>query len=202
MTNQTPEEIVADPKNRIELTPREHEVLNRWLRSKQPSIAVETSERMFEMFLRGYDCEAIRKNHAGFSLGAILHARVTHRWDLGVEEYRQRLRSGIIDKAVTARLEAVGVVSGLISANAKHMGEGLLRYYKSGNPDDLPIKIESVRELKSLVETLQVLTTPPGKGGPGGSAPDLGAPPAPAPAPLERQLNQSEALALLADGVK
>lgn len=200
MASQTPEEIVRDPKNQIELTEREQDVLTRWLRSKQPPIAVETSEKMFEMYLRGHDCEAIRKAHTGFSLGSILHARVMNRWDLGVEEYRQRLRSGVIDKAVTARLEAIHVTSDLISANVKYLNEGLITYFKSGNPADLPIRVESVRELKGLVETLQTLTAPPAKPGAGPAPLDI---PAAAPAPAaQKPMSQSEALALLTEGSK
>lgn len=158
MSNQTPEEIVRDPKNRIVLTERDQFALDRWLRSKQPPVAPDTATRMLELYLRGHDCEDIRKANPGFSLGSIIHARVVWRWDLAIDEYREKLRAGVIDKATIVGLETVHVVSDLLSANNRRLKQKLLCYFQSGNDADLPIEVSSVRELKGLVEVWQMLT--------------------------------------------
>ena len=150
--------ILKDPLNLIVLSERDEKALRYFQRTRSPALSEDKASELFQLYLRGFDCEDLRRANPGIGLGAIVHARVVWRWDLGIEEYRQKVRSGIVDRVATTSLESVDVITLLLSANNRNMREKLIKYMQSGNPADLPIEISSVREYKGLVETLQLLT--------------------------------------------
>lgn len=151
-------------EDEIQLTPKERHALATWQRSTLPSLAPDLQAKLFQLYLRGYDTDAIRKENPTLTLGQVVHARIVGRWDAGAREVWTILRSRVIEKTALTALDSAHTVMDLLAANNVWIGEGARKYLQTRNLSDLPIRVDSVAQYKSLVDTFQRLT---GEGGPG-----------------------------------
>ncbi len=151
-------------EDEIQLSPKEHHALKEWQRSRLPALAPDLQAKLFELYLRGYDTDAIRRDNKTLTLGQVVHARVVGRWDHGAREVWAILRVRVIEKTALTALDSAHVTMDLLAANNQWIGEGARKFLQTRNLADLPIRVDSVAQYKSLVDTFQRLT---GEGGPG-----------------------------------
>lgn len=151
-------------EDEIQLSPKEYHALKEWQRSTLPALAPDLQAKLFELYLRGYDTDAIRRDHRTLTLGQIVHARIAGRWDHGSREVWAILRARVIEKTALTALDSAHVTMDLLAANNQWIGDGARKFLQTRNLADLPIRVDSVAQYKSLVDTFQRLT---GEGGPG-----------------------------------
>lgn len=141
------------------LSEPEQRALRAWQADPQAApVADETALRMMALYLRGYECEAVAKEFKGFRLGAVVAARLRHRWDDARLEYVVKLRSSLIDQTVLVGLETARTAIDLLHCANRDLGEKA-RAYLAGQ-GAIPIKIESVSQYKTLIETVLKIVAP------------------------------------------
>jgi len=161
--NQTPDEMVVDPANKIQLDERERAALAYWCASNQPSLAPAKRTELLALYLRGYSTEQIRKEHPSFSLGQIVHAKVVDRWDLAIEQYAQRLRDSMISQVAMTTMETARTLVDVLSATNHYLGVKARKYLETQNPADLPFPVDKVRDYQSLIASYQMVIGGPPK---------------------------------------
>lgn len=172
------------------LSETEQRALRAWQADPQAApVADETAHRMMALFLRGYDCEAVAREFKGFRLGAVVAARLRHRWDEARDEYSAKLRASLIDQTVLVGLETARTAIDLLHCANRDLGEKA-RAHLAGNGGP-PIKIESVAQYKTLIETVLKIVQPeppPPVPQRAGAVPEPPATEEQGPLPPERQL--------------
>lgn len=135
-------------------------------------VAKATSDRFFQLFLRGLSTEDIRVL-TGFQLAQVVECRVNHGWDVRRQGYDLQLMTDGVDAVKRAQLETALLAADMLAASAKMNRERIHRYFATGNENELgDLSITSIRSLK---ETLDVLMTATKQNAPGKAE----APPAP-----------------------
>ena len=134
------------------LTEREKKALNVWrLDPQEKPLALDLATRMQVLFLNGYDCETIATEFRGIKLGASVQARITFQWDLSRKEYNDRIRESLIERHVRAGLETAQTVLDILYCANDEIGKKA-KDYMAGKTNELPVKVETVAQYKSLVE--------------------------------------------------
>jgi hypothetical protein len=142
------------------LTERELREYRIYMRLQQPPMAPSTQARFFALFLNGLNCEEIhRLNPNGFSLGAIVRARLENDWDLKRLEHQEQLMARVRERVQQVTLETVERIANELAASNKLVNDKVLKYLQTGDPAELAgTNIGSVRHLKEMVELLAKLT--------------------------------------------
>jgi len=152
------QEVINNKDNGIFLAEREAAALKYWQNSDQPEIAPVRRMELFALYVRGYSTEQIRKDNPAFSLGQIVHARVVDLWDVGVKQYRQRLRDSMIDQLVLAGMETARTAIDVLSASNHFLGQKARKYLETKMESDLPFPMEKVRDYQALVAIYQMMS--------------------------------------------
>lgn len=161
--NQTLDEIVADPSNKIHLDDKERSALAYWQASKQPDLAPAKRVELMALYLRGYSTDQIRKEHPVFTLGQIVHAKIVDRWDLAIEQYALRLRDSMIDQVTLTTMETARTLVDVLAAANHFLGVKARKYLETNNPADLPFPIDKVRDYQALIASYQMVIGGPPK---------------------------------------
>lgn len=141
------------------LDDREVAAFRRWQNSNQPALAPDTQAKLFALFLNGKSTEEIRRLNAQFSLGQIVHARVTGKWDELRQRHIEDLLLNVKQRVAQVTMESVTFVSDLLAAANKEHGDRIARYLATGNEKELgDLRITSLQGYKTAVELLQKLT--------------------------------------------
>lgn len=142
------------------LTERELAAYRGFVRLNQPPMASSAQTKFFQVFLAGHNCEEIhRLNPNGFSLGAIVRARVENDWDERRREHQETLMSRVRERVQQITLETVERVANEMAASNKLINDRVLRYLQSGDEAELAGSgVGSMKHLKEMVELLQKLT--------------------------------------------
>lgn len=123
-------------------------------------MAASKAAEFFQVFLNGKNCEEIhRLNPNGFSLGAIVRARLEGDWDELRREHQELLMVRVRERVQQVTLETVERVANEMSASNKLVNDKIMRYLQTGDEHELAgLAIGSVKHLKDMVELLQELT--------------------------------------------
>lgn len=141
------------------LSERELAAYKNWQNSRYPALAPDTQGKLFQLFLNGKSCEAIRALNPQFTLGMIVNARITGQWDRLYQEHIDDLLNNTKMRATQAQLESINFVSDLLSATNRMHGEKIAKYLQTGNEKDLgDLQITTLTGYKTAVELLQKLT--------------------------------------------
>lgn len=165
------------------LSPRELREYQIYMRLKQPPMAQSTQLQFFNLFMNGQSCEDIvRLNPNGFSLGAIVRARLENNWDQHLAEHKQELMYRVRDRVQQVALETAERLANEMAASNKLINDRVLKYIQTGDVAELKdTSVGSIRHLQQTIEMLAKLTgadqpkkpqTPPAQvnvniGGPG-----------------------------------
>lgn len=124
-------------------------------------IAPETAGKMLALFLRGYSTQEIHEQEQfrGFTLGAIVHARLAGDWDAAHGEVASRIRESMVEQAVQTGEETARTVCDLLACANKKLGKEA-REYLAGFREELPVEVKSVSQLKALAELFQMTLDP------------------------------------------
>jgi len=134
------------------LTERERKALAVWrLDPKEKPLSIDLATRMQVLYLNGYGCEQIGTEFKGINLGAIVQARITFEWDLSRKEYNDKIRNSLIERHSRAGLETAQTVLDLLYCANDEIGKKA-KDYMAGKTTDMPVKVETVAQYKSLVE--------------------------------------------------
>jgi hypothetical protein len=140
------------------LTANEQMELDRYVRANRPSLSLDTSKRLYELFLHGLSMEEICSLNPTLPTGAVIKARVDGRWDERREVYLGELLGETSTRLKQTGAEAVQFMSLLLAAAHKEHGEKLKKYLQTGNPDDLGgLRITSFKGYKDVIDSLAKL---------------------------------------------
>ena len=142
------------------LTEREAREYGIYTRLNQPPMAASASLQFLALFLSGQSCEDIQRlSPNGFSLGAIVRARIDNDWDSQLEEHQRILIENAKDKVNQVTLETIDRVLAELSASNKAVKERALKYIQTGDEKYLEgTGIGSVKHLVQMTEILSRLT--------------------------------------------
>lgn len=150
--------IVVDP---MHLLPQnEKYALQYFQNSKQSPISPSTAGKMFELYLVGHSCSEIRKLNPAYTLGQIVHAKVTYNWDQQREEHINEIVSTARSRVQQSELESVGLMCDMLAAARKMHGDKYKKYLQSGDEKDLAgaMEVYSFRQFKEILEMLLKIT--------------------------------------------
>jgi hypothetical protein len=156
-----PSEIVLSQADKEQLlTERELREYRIYLRLNQPPMAPSTQAQFYNLFLQGNNCEEIQRlNPNGFSLGAIVRARMEGDWDLRRREYQRQLMDSARERVQQVTLETVDRLANELAASNKLINDRVKKFLQTGDPAELQgTSVGSIRHLKEAVEMLQKLT--------------------------------------------
>jgi hypothetical protein len=156
-----PEAIVLSQADKeARLTERELREYRIFMRLNQPPMAPSTQEKFFQLFLSGINCEEIvRINPGGFSLGAIVRARIENNWDEKRLEHQRNLVATMRGNVQQTILETVEQLTLEMKVYNKLKRDKLLRYLQTGDEKELEgLSIGSTKTLKDVAEALLKLT--------------------------------------------
>jgi hypothetical protein len=119
------------------LTEKEAQVLMRYIEDGKPGLAKARSESMRTIYTLGYSCEEIHEMFPEYSLGLILHARITHEWDKTRVDLSEKL-SKIKENVIISKLESVQFLTEMLKAvHVKHR-QDILRFLANPDREDAP----------------------------------------------------------------
>lgn len=150
-------EIVLSQADREALlSPRELREYQIYMRLGQPPMAASTQAKFFQLFLNGQSCEEIvRLNPGGFSLGAIVRARIENNWDALLQEHRQELMYKIKERVQQTTLETLDRLCLELAASNKLNGDKVKRFLQTGDATELEgTQVGTTKHMKELVQAL------------------------------------------------
>lgn len=142
------------------LNERERRAYKSWRESGQAQLAPSLNAKLFDLFLRGHNCEEIaRLNHPHIKIGQVVAARVEGDWDRRRKEHLDGLLASTSQRVQQATMETAEFVCDLLAVANREHGDRLRRYLQTGDPKELgDFKITSLFGLKQAIEVLQKLT--------------------------------------------
>lgn len=157
---QTEAIVLSQADKEALLTERELREYRIYMRLNQPPMAPSTQDKFFNLFVHGINCEEIVKvNPNGFSLGAIVRARVENNWDEKRLEHQRNLLAKSRENVQQTLLETVEQLTLEMKVYNKLKREKLLRYLQTGDEGELAgVGIGSTKHLKEVAEALLKLT--------------------------------------------
>lgn len=137
------------------LSEREAKVLAQYVESGKPGLAKVRSDSMKTIYTLGYSCEEIHEMFPEYSLGLILHARVTHEWDRTRLDLGDRLNK-IKENVIVSKLESVQFLTEMLKAvHVRHRQE-ILRFLANPEreeaPKVLPNSLHGYQQILSLLD--------------------------------------------------
>jgi hypothetical protein len=152
------------------LSPRELREYQIYMRLRQPPMAQSTQLQFFQLFLNASSCEEIvRLNPGGFSLGAIVRARLENNWDELLAQHRAELMYKIKDRVQQVSLETVNRLCDELAASNKLNVDKVKKFLQTGDPEELKgTDVGSMKHMEKMIEGLAKLlgTDQPKKPGP------------------------------------
>lgn len=126
--------------------------------SGKPSLSVDTSLKLYELFLQGTSCQEISRLNPGFGLGMIVKARVDHLWDSRRDSHLTDLYAKTGERLRQIGLESVNFISDFLAAIHKSNGDKIKRYLQTGDEDLLKTIDFSPKQYKEFIEILGKVT--------------------------------------------
>lgn len=162
------------------LTERELREYKIYMRLNRPPMAPSTAQQFLNLFLLGNNCEDIvRVNPNGFSLGAIVRARLENNWDEIRADHQQQLLDKIRSRVQQVTLETVDRIVNELAASNKLVNDRLLLYLQTGDEKHLQgMKLGGALHMRQMVEMLQKLTGQQNPKSPSVVLPPVSSPPA------------------------
>ncbi len=145
------------------LTIEENEILNEWMNtSTKPKLSTATSLRLYELFLQGTSVYDIAEVNGGvFSIGQILFARITDRWDERKRQHLDRLYGGIIERFTQIQSEGMSFIADVMAMQHKLYGDKIKKFLQSHDEADLhgiPSSYMSGEGYRKMIDALMKIT--------------------------------------------
>lgn len=152
--------ILTQEQKEALLSDRELREYQIYMRLNQPAMAKSVKEKFFTLFLNGQNCEEIQRlNPNGFSLGAVVRARIEDDWDEKKQEHQARIITEARERLQQITVETMNRVALELAASNKLATEKILLYMQTGEEEHLAgTNVGSLKHLKDMVEVLQKLT--------------------------------------------
>lgn len=111
------------------------------------------------LFLQGKSCEEIRRLNPGFSLGAIVAARLSGKWDEQRTKHLTELQEQTKGRVQQSVLETVDVMCDLLAAKNKLYRDKVLKFIQTGDEEYLRgLDVAGLKGYKEIAEALMKLT--------------------------------------------
>ena len=141
------------------LTPEERLMYDTYVVSGKPLLSLDTSLRLFELFVQGTQCSEIARLNPGFSQGMVLRARVEHLWDARRDSHLSELYTHTSERLRQIAMESVNFLGDLLAATHKLHGDKLKRFIQTGDDSALEgMEVGSIKQYKDVIETLGKIT--------------------------------------------
>jgi len=141
------------------LNEREQAAYNKHLSARETSLAPSTAGKFFGLYLGGHSCEEIQRANPGYSLGAIVKARLDFRWDEQRGNHIMELMRTIRSRVQQSQLEAMAFAIDGMAAYHKLHGEKFKKFLQTGVESDLgSFRDVGHKTYREFVEMLLKLT--------------------------------------------
>lgn len=131
-------------------------------RKEAVEIPEEPREALYLLYQTGKSCEEIRRlNHPRFSLGQIVCARVTDKWDERLDEYRANLAPAVVEQVQQVQFESASFIADMIIAVHRLHGEAIRKFIQTGDKNLLkgtPLENMNFKQYAELIKTLLAVT--------------------------------------------
>lgn len=139
----------------------EAESLYEYIESSKPGLSRTRSDALSTIYNLGYSCQDIHKMFPEYSLGLIVHAKVTYEWDLSKSELDTHLNNATVRQAQAVKSDSIRFLSELVTATHVKWRRDILRYLANPErekaPDCLPNSLSAYRDTVSALEELAAL---------------------------------------------
>lgn len=142
------------------LTFKESEAYKFYVKQNKPPMAESTQGGFYALFAQGMSCEEIQRlNPNGFSLGAIVRARLDNNWDDKLIQHQVSLAENARTRLQQIQLETVERLALELAASNKLVSDKVKKFIQTGDVAEIAgMGIGSQRHLKEAIEMLQKLT--------------------------------------------
>jgi hypothetical protein len=143
----------------VELSRQERLALDSWSSGTAPALSPSLVAQLFELYLNGSSCDEIARLNPGVPLGAIVAARLYHRWDERKEQHINHLLDTVRERVQQVQMEAVHFVSDQLAAAHKLQGDKIKRFLQTGDPNELgDFAPDTLEKYRKSIELLLKLT--------------------------------------------
>jgi hypothetical protein len=140
------------------LTAEEIQLAEKYLKKNKTAGALKDSEAfvLYEMFMIGTSFADMHLQYPQYPLPQIILTAALRKWPLDRERMMGSLKDRVRAKVVKSVVESVDFLTSMISvANAEHLEE-MRKYVMDPKHNKKPeLRIESIKEYKEILETLQ-----------------------------------------------
>ncbi len=152
--------VLSQDQKEQRLSQRELASYQAYMGLGQAPMAASTQAQFFQLFLNGSTCEEIiRLNPNGFSLGAVVRARIENSWDQKLDEHKAYLMDKVRERVQQVQLETVERVALEIAVNNKLASDKNKRFLQTGNEEELAgMGAGGLKHLQALTALLLTLT--------------------------------------------
>lgn len=145
------------------LTPHERSILDDWLKnSTKPKISIDTSLRMYELFLQGCSMQEICElNKNVFSMGQLLNARVQQEWDERKLKHLDHLYGTIVQKVAQVQSEGISFIADVMAMQHKLYSTKIREYLQTGDEsklDGVPMEYRTATGYRKIIDSLMKIT--------------------------------------------
>lgn len=138
----------------------EQEALERWQKTHEPHLDLNSSMSLYEHYLNGCTVEEIFHIQKGkIPFGQIVDAKERYEWDRRKTQQLSALYKKVEDRAVKAKAEAVFMLTDALAVARKQFGDKFQKYLETGDATHLgTLDLTNLKNYKMLIEMLQLLT--------------------------------------------
>lgn len=144
------------------LTQEELKIGLRYLRKHKTAGKIPDVEalKVFEMYLIGHSFQELTHHFPQYPLGQIILTACLAKWGIDREKMQHTLKDRVQAKVIKSILEQVDFLTTLLSVNNVENLDAMRKYiYDPGNNPRPNMHIETIKEYKDVVETLQKIVT-------------------------------------------
>lgn len=137
------------------LTSREEAAYRQHMQANEPALSPILQMELFELYLRGSNCEEIARVNKGIRLGAIVRASIEGDWHGRRQLYVKGMLDGLKTRVTQAQGEAVGFLADYLAVAHKLYGDKFKKFMQTGNEDELgSLKPTSISQYKAVLELM------------------------------------------------
>ena len=125
-----------------------------FIRAKQPSVAEDKAEEMFQLYRRGSSCDEIRRLFKVYGLGQVVACRVAFEWDERALAEKRHVEETVPKTAVSTQLEMQEFLGTMLAASNKRFMDAMKLYIATGDESklaDFPLP-KNMNDLQKLVD--------------------------------------------------
>ena len=139
----------------------EQDALLSYVESGKPPLSRVRSDALSTIYNLGHSCTDITRMFPEYSLGLIVHAKVSNQWDNSKEELSSMIKESSINQAEAVKIDSIRFLSELLTATHVKWRKDVLRYLANPDrekaPDCLPNSLSSYKDTVRALDEFAML---------------------------------------------